>query len=92
MDQLVEQDRARGLVAGPRERQRCWVRDVEDVTPFESTEHDPNNENVEQDGHEVDTSSVATASVDTSKKKSWRKGKQKWVTIWKMSCNTLGLE
>ena len=71
MDQLVGQDRAtRRLDASPTGRQRHWARDVEDVTPLELIEHDPKNENVEQDGHEVDTSSVATASVDTSKKKS----------------------
>ena len=69
MDQLVGHDRATGrLAAGPRERQRHWARDVEDVTPLESTEHDLDNENVEQDGHEADTSSAAAASVSTSKK------------------------
>ncbi len=56
MDQLVGQDRAtRRLAAGPRERQCRWARDVEDVTPLESTEHNTDNENVEQDVHEADT-------------------------------------
>ena len=65
MDHLVGKNReTRRLAADPRERQCHWARNVEDVTPLESTESDLDNENVEQDGHEADTS----ASIGTSKK------------------------